>query len=118
MKRVNLAKIGVALAVAMLGGLAFVGLTPAAWADDNSSESSEMTYMTVSPMSQQIILQPGEVYNGSVKISNSAGSRGPLKYSVKVGSFSQHADEDSEDDYGVIDTQAVSSYNQGGARYW
>lgn len=101
--------------MAFLAALAVVGVATneAVWAEDNGSDSSsKMTSMTVSPMNQQIILTPGEVYQGSVKVTNSVDSPGPLKYSVGVGSFSQRADENSVDDYGVIDTQAVSNYNQ------
>ena len=86
-----------------------IGLSHRAWADDNNEMT---TYMTVSPMNQQIILTPGETYRGSIKISNSASSRLPLKYTISIGSFAEHGDTDSPDDYGVIDTQVVSHYNQ------
>lgn len=96
------------LAFGLFAGVGLIGLSSRVEAADNDS----MTYMTISPMNQQIILTPGETYHGSIKISNSAESLQPLKYSVSVGSFSEHSDANSLDDYGVIDTQAVSSYNQ------
>lgn len=74
------------------------------YADSNS--------MTVSPNYKKMILIPGEVYHGSLSVSNSVNSTRALKYAVKVGSFSHHRNEESKDDYGSTDHVSVSSYNQ------
>lgn len=75
-------------------------------AEDGGSSS-----MVVSPMSQKMILTPGEVATGSIKVSNPNTSKRDLKYAVEIGSFSQKKSEDSIDDYGTVDTEIVSNYN-------
>ena len=68
--------------------------------------------MTVSPPYQKMILTPGETYHNSLMVSNASGSTRDLKYTVEIGSFSQHANEESVDDYGSMDHISISSYNQ------
>ena len=70
------------------------------------------TTMTVSPPYQKVILTPGQTYKNALVVSNASGSTMDLKYSVDVGSFSQHSNEESKDDYGSVDHVSVSSYNQ------
>ncbi len=85
--------------------LSFAGIAKnVAFADSNT--------MTVSPPYQKIILVPGETYKNSLSVFNSSNSTRDLKYAVEVGSFSQHKNDLSEDDYGSIDHISVSSYNQ------
>ena len=79
-------------------------LQKAAFADSNT--------MTVSPPYQKMILVPGETYKNSLSVFNSSNSTRDLKYAVEIGSFSQHKNDSSEDDYGSIDHISVSSYNQ------
>lgn len=74
------------------------------YADSNS--------MTVSPPYQKVILTPGETYRNSLMVSNASGSTRDLKYAVEVGSFSQHKNDESVDDYGSVDHVSISSYNQ------
>ena len=68
--------------------------------------------MTVSPPYDKAILIPGETHRGSITVFNSSGSARNLKYEIEVGSFSQHKDDTSQDDYGAIDHVSKSSYNQ------
>lgn len=69
--------------------------------------------MTVSPPTQKLILQPGEVYTDSLTVSNSSNSDRDLKFEVKVGSFAQNKEgSEHDDDYGTVDVVSESSYNQ------
>lgn len=70
-----------------------------------------LSSLIVSPPYQRIILIPGETYNGSLQISNSNESQRDLKYSVAVGSFSEHKEEGARDRV-VVDHVTRSSYNQ------
>lgn len=75
------------------------------------AEGNSSTLM-VSPPNQEIILIPGETYDGSIKVSNSNEAENDLVYSVSVGTFGQKKSDDSEDDYGTVDMETVTSYNQ------
>lgn len=68
--------------------------------------------LTVSPPNQEIILLPGETYEGSITVSNSNEAENNLDYSVSIESFSQKQADGSADDYGTVDTETISSYNQ------
>ena len=68
--------------------------------------------LTVSPPNRTIILTPGEVYEGAIKISSQSNSNVPTHYEVSVGPFSQEAGDDSKDDYGNINYIDSSTYNQ------
>ena len=70
--------------------------------------------MTVSPPYQKVLLEPGETYSNYLTVFNASGSTRDLKFSVEIGSFSQHKNEssDSKDDYDSMDHISVSSYNQ------
>lgn len=95
------------VAVALLGGLFFGGLKVLAIDTDN------MNYMmTISPPQQRIVLMPGEVYEGSINVSNMASATKDLKYSVHIGSFNLGKDENGEVDYNSTDVETVTSYNQ------
>ena len=74
--------------------------------EDNS------TTIVVSPTYQNIILVPGEVYRGSITVSNPDSSKRDLYYSASVGSFQQVNEGTSSDDYGNVDTSKVTAYNQ------
>lgn len=93
--------------VMLLGGLFFGGLKALAIDADN------MNYMmTISPPQQRIVLMPGEVYEGSINVSNMASATKDLKYSVHIGSFNLGKDENGEVDYNSTDVETVTSYNQ------
>ena len=68
--------------------------------------------MTISPPQQKIVLAPGELYEGSIKVSNTANSNRDLKYSVVVGSFGLGKDENGDIDYNYTDTETITAYNQ------
>lgn len=71
-----------------------------------------MNSLTVSPPYQIIELVPGETYAGAIKVSSQAKSDVATKYEISVGPFSEHGREDDNDDYGVVDYIASSTYNQ------
>ncbi len=67
--------------------------------------------LTVSPQHQSIVLNPGETYHGSIKVSNAFNSTYATGYEVSVGSFSRLKTSDSKDDYGDINYIDRSTYN-------
>ncbi len=75
-----------------------------------AAESS--TTITLSPMSEKVILTPGEKHQGVLKISNPNASTDDLEYSVSIESFSQTKNEENGDDYGNVDTETITEYNQ------
>lgn len=75
------------------------------------AEGSNSSTMVVSPMTQKLILLPGESTTASVNVSNPNDAVSDMSYSVHIGSFSQVKDGDSKDDYGTVDTEIVSNYN-------
>ncbi len=77
------------------------------FADDTPNST-----LTVSPSYQNIVLEPGTSFRGSITISNAADAKQPLDYSAFIGSFSQSKSDDSKDDYGAADVLTESSYNQ------
>ena len=94
--------------LAVLFGLLFSWGEPLhAFADDGASST-----INVSPMSQKMILVPGETTEGAIKVSNPYQAKQNLDYSVSVGSFNQFAGDGDVDDYGSVDTRTVTSYNQ------
>ena len=68
--------------------------------------------MIISPPIDKIMLIPGETFEGSIRVSNSAAATEDLKYSVSIGSFSLKKDENGETDYNYTDIDTVTSYNQ------
>ncbi len=116
MKKLKFTQFGVALALVVTSVFATPSLvaTTSVFADDSSSKSnsSPSTAITVSPMNQRIILSPGETTQGSIQVSNPNTSSQKLKFTVSVGSFSQQAAPGGKDDYGVVDVNTVSDYNQ------
>ncbi len=100
-------KIKAVAAVILLGGLLFSGLTVSAIDTSNMGQM-----MTISPPIEKMVLIPGEVYEGSVKVANSATAKKNLEYSVRVGSFSLREDENGETDYYNTDVDTITGYNQ------
>lgn len=68
--------------------------------------------LTVTPPNQKVVLTPGETYNGSIKVSNPAGSDRDVEYAVAVVSFSEYGADGSKDDYGNVDFVSKTNYNQ------
>ena len=77
-----------------------------------TEEAAASSTLVVSPMWQKILLTPGESWSGSIRVQNPATATQDLKYTVSVGSFSEKAGANSVDDYGTVDVQSVSDYNQ------
>ena len=93
--------------VALLGGLFLSGMNVFAEGFDDMG-----SVMTISPPEQRIVLIPGEVFEGTIKVSNPAHTQQDLKYSVSVGSFNLGKDENGEVDYNDTDTETITGYNQ------
>lgn len=73
------------------------------------AESANVS-LTLSPMSQKIILTPGESYEGAIKVANGSNSTKTIKYETSVGSFAPTR-EDGKDDYSGVDVATRSNYN-------
>lgn len=76
----------------------------------NTNKPNSM--MTISPPREKMILMPGEVYEGSIDITNSTNASRDLKYSVYIGSFNLRRDADGNADYNDTDIDTITSYNQ------
>lgn len=93
--------------------LAAVGLAMlSVFGEVNTLAVGNSSSLTVSPPNQEIILMPGKIYNGAITVSNSNEAENDLIYSVSVGPFSQKRSDDSKDDYGTVDTETKTAYNQ------
>ena len=90
----------------MLVGLFFSAVDTSAMGEDGS------VVMTISPPRQDIVLVPGEVYEGTLRVSNSANASKDLKYSATIGSFGLDKDENGNTDYNSTDVDTVTEYNQ------
>jgi len=99
-------KLIIVVLMVVLGGL-FFGLTGV-----SAEENEAMPTMTISPPNQRIVLVPGEEFNGSIEVSNSANSPSDLKYSVTVAPYGFVKDENGKTDYEDLDVDTVTSYNQ------
>lgn len=69
------------------------------------------TAMFVSPMTQKIILVPGETYSGTIAVANGSDATKDLKFTTKVGSYSPVASQGGKGDYGGVDVTTVSTRN-------
>ena len=110
MKRNSRFKIGGAvktLILALALVVTFVGIASAkrAFADKKPTSA-----LTLSPMSQRIILTPGENYEGTIKVINSANSTVPMTYEAAIGPYSP-ASADGKDDYGSFDVSTRTNHN-------
>lgn len=68
--------------------------------------------MTISPPKQQIVLVPGEDFDGSISVSCMSSAQNDLTYSVTIGSFSLGKDENGNVDYNDTDVDTITGYNQ------
>ena len=55
---------------------------------------------------------PGETFEGTIQVSNSANAEKNLEYSATIGSFGLGKDENGNIDYNDTDVDTVTSYNQ------
>lgn len=74
------------------------------------ADEAPKTALTLSPMSQKIILTPGETYEGTIKVINNNSSTGMMTYDAKIGSYNP-VRGDGKDDYTSSDTTTQSNYN-------
>ncbi|MBQ3441238.1 hypothetical protein IJG27_02930 [Candidatus Saccharibacteria bacterium] len=81
--------------------------TNSAYAEENTGTAS----IFVSPMTQKIVLIPGETYSGSISISNNAKATEDLYYKAEIGSYNRRQDGNSKDDYGVVDVTETTNRN-------
>ncbi|MBR3157125.1 hypothetical protein IKF20_01690 [Candidatus Saccharibacteria bacterium] len=100
----------IAVLIIVLGGLFFGALGVTAEEEEEKKENG--TIMTISPPRQKIVLVPGETFEGSITVSNAVDSSSALKYSVTIGSFGLHKDENGKSDYEDSDLETVTGYNQ------
>ncbi len=98
-------KIMTGLAVVLVG-LSFSVMNTSAMGEDGS------IVMTISPPRQDIVLVPGEVYEGTLRVSNSVNASKDLKYSVTIGSYGLDKDENGKANYDSTDISTVTEYNQ------
>lgn len=98
-------KILAGLAVVLVG-LFFGAINVSAMDGDNG------VVMTISPPRKEIVLVPGEVYEGTLLVSNSVDATIDLKYSVTIGSYGLDKDEDGKTDYNSTDTDTITERNQ------
>ena len=75
-----------------------------------NSVSAAGRALAISPMSQRVVLNPGETYQGGITVSNPANSSEDLYYAVSIGSYSSVKAEGSKD-YSDWDVETVTSYN-------
>ncbi len=67
---------------------------------------------TLSPMSQKVVLMPGETYRGSISLSGPSTLEGEFHYSVSVGPYNVAGVEGGKDDYGDADFGTMSNMNE------
>lgn len=70
-----------------------------------SVRAAEQFSFALSPMTQSIVLNPGDVYNGSFKVVNPNANTSDLAYSVERRSF--YVDEDYSTTYDEVDSPIV-----------
>ena len=106
MKKYFNIKFIIALAILMLSG-SFIIL------DNVSADGDIISSMFVTPMSQELLLIPGETYEGVISVSNAASAQEDLKYSVNIGSYGLVRGESDSDDYGGgLDVQTKTLHNE------
>ena len=98
-------KLITAIVIAVLGcGLITAG--------NIKAEDAPNTSMFVTPMSQELLLVPGEKYEGVITVSNAANAQDELNYLVKIGSYGWNKGDNDSDDYGGINVETRSERNQ------
>lgn len=73
-------------------------------------DGESATALTLSPMSQKIILTPGETYEGTIKVANAAASTEPMVFEAGIGSYNPMSGN-GKDDYGGSDLTTRSNQN-------
>ena len=95
-----------AIMVVSVAGIGFIMSGQA-----QAEESDVGVSMFVTPMSQRILLIPGETYEGVITVANSANAQKNLNYLVKVGSYKLTKNNETGDDYGPVDVETRGERN-------
>ena len=66
----------------------------------------------ISPMSQRVILMPGEVYRGAITVAVPNASSDDFNYLVSVAPYSTQKNEITDTDFGGSDFETMTNYNQ------
>lgn len=74
-----------------------------------SADDAPKTSLTISPMSQKIILTPGETYEGTIKVIGSSMATGTVNYTAEVGAYTPIADN-GKDSYGGADVVTKTNH--------
>ena len=99
-----------AMAVFLVFGIFWAQLNYTQYAN---AENGPNTALSVSPMSQRIILVPGETYEGTIAVINGSFAENSLRYSASIAPYSIKTDSNSasKDDYDSFDVIDRSNYN-------
>lgn len=66
----------------------------------------------LSPMSQKVVLTPGETYEGSIDVINPSKSDSDFHYLATIGAYGVKSDENSVDDYASTTENDITKFNQ------
>lgn len=66
----------------------------------------------LSPMSQKVVLTPGEAYEGSIDVINPSKSDSDFHYLATIGAYGVKSDENSVDDYASTTENDITKFNQ------
>ena len=66
---------------------------------------------SISPLTQEIILVPGESYRGSIEVTNPLNADDDFKYNAFVGPYYPKSMDGGVDDYGTSDITTITSRN-------
>lgn len=69
------------------------------------------TSIFVSPMTQKIILTPGDTYTGAIVVSNGNSATADLEYTAKVSSYNTKSGMNGKGDYGAVDVENATERN-------
>ncbi len=90
----------------LIGAVVFVGLSSI-----NLALAADKKF-ALSPMSQRIVLTPGEVYKGGVTVASPADATESFDYMVSVSPYSLAEDTTTDDNLGGSDFDTRNQYNQ------
>lgn len=68
--------------------------------------------IAISPTNEQIVLIPGETFRGGFKVANPHDVESDLHYLVSLAPFNEIKGVDSRDDYGDLDLETKTNWNQ------
>ena len=95
------------IAVFAFLGIGWLGLNTIS----NTFAEGTGTSIFVSPMTQKIILTPGETYTGAIVVSNGNSATADLEYTAKVSSYNTKSGMNGKGDYGAVDVENATERN-------